>query len=152
MTINTTATGMKRLAKTLYLPAMLLSMAGNIQPATATVDWRYDPLLDSTMVRQTRDQSAIRGFEQPPSPLVLPQPEWPEKTRASVRGWQFMDPSFGTGRVESYQDSRTAVLQAQGQQDASLASSAAPPPGLDNLPDALQGLNYRIDFGIEYRF
>ncbi|MEX0604603.1 MAG: hypothetical protein WD623_06710 [Marinobacter sp.] len=104
------------------------------------------------MVRQTADQPYVRRYEQPPSPVVLPEAAWPQTTGASNRGWQFMDPAFGTGRVESYQDSRTAVQLAQGQQDASLASSAAPPPGLDNLPDALQGLNYRIDFGIEYRF
>ncbi len=134
-------------------PALLLVMACSIQPATAaTVDWRYDTHRDSTMVLQTPDQQPVRGCEQPPPPVVLPKAEWPEKTRAPNRGWQFMDPAFGTGRVESYQDSRTAVQLAQGQQDANLASSAAPPPGLDNLPDALQGLNYRIDFGIEYRF
>lgn len=153
MTINTTATGIIRQAKILSFPAMLLAMACSIQPATAaTLDWRYDAHRNSTMVRQTPDQPPVRGCEQPPSPVVLPKAEWPERTRASGRGWQFKDPAFGTGRVESYQDSRTAVQLAQGQQDANLAGSAAPPPGLENLPDAIQGLNYRIDFGIEYRF
>ena len=132
---------------------MLLALVSSIPPATATsMDWRYDPRRDSLMVRQTTDQPPVRHCEQLPSPVVLPNAEWPEKARASERGWQLMDPTFGTGRAESYEDSRTAVQLAQGQQDASLASSAAPPPGLENLPDALQGLNYRIDFGIEYRF
>lgn len=134
-------------------PALLLVMACSTHFATAaTVNWRYDADRDSTMVRQTPDQQPVRGYEQPPSPVVLPKAGWPEKIRASARGWQFMDPAFGTGRVESYQDSRTAVQLAQGQQDGNLASSAAPPPGLENLPDELQGLNYRVDFGIEYRF
>lgn len=136
-----------------WFPALLLVMACSIRPATAaTVDWLYDADRDSTMVRQTPDQQPAREREQPPSPVLLPKAEWPEKTRASGRGWQFMDPAFGTGRAQSFQDSRTAVQLAQGQQDASLASSAAAPPGLENLPDELQGLNYRIDFGIEYRF
>lgn len=132
---------------------MLLVVVSSIPPATATpMDWRYDARRDSPMVWETADQPPVHRCELPPSPVVLPKAEWSEKARVSARGWQFMDPAFGTGRVESYQDSRTAVQLAQGQQDASLASSAAPPPGLENLPDAIQGLNYRIDFGIEYRF
>lgn len=89
----------------------------------------------------------------PYSPLVLPQPTWPEPANAaSGRGLQFLDPSIGTGRVQTYEDSRTAVQVAEDQQDSELAGSAATPAGLENLPDALQGLNYRIDFGVEYRF
>ncbi|WP_152205469.1 hypothetical protein [Marinobacter changyiensis] len=153
MTIHSTATGIKPQAKAFSLPAVLLVVTCSVQAATAAaMEWRYEPRRDSTMVRQTPEQPPVRECEQPPSPVVLPKAEWPEDARTSAHGWQFMDPAVGTGRAESYQDSRTAVKLAQGQQDASLASSAAPPPGLENLPDALQGLNYRIDFGIEYRF
>ncbi len=63
-----------------------------------------------------------------------------------------MEPAISTGRVETYEDSRTAVQLAEGQQDAHLVGTAASPPGFGSLPDALQHLNYRIDFGIEYRF
>lgn len=153
MTIHSTANGIKPQAKAFSFPAALLVMTCSVQAATAAaMEWRYDDPRGSTMVRQTLVRPPVRGCEQPPSPVVLPKAEWPEKARTSAHGWQFMDPAVGAGRAEGFQDSRTAVQLAQGQQDANLASSAAPPPGLENLPDALQGLNYRIDFGIEYRF
>lgn len=87
-----------------------------------------------------------------PSPVVLPPAHWPESTEADDGGWQFKQPTIGTGRAEAYTDSRTAVRLAEQQQDSALATSTEPPPGFDNLPGVLQGLNYRINFGLEYRF
>lgn len=121
--------------------------------AGATLDWSYHSNLRQPDVESTPAQA---GSSPPPSftpsPVVLPPANWPEHGDTDPRGWHLKQPSIGTGRVEAYTDSRTAVRLAEQRQDSALASSGTPLPGFDELPGALQGLNYRIDFGVEYRF
>lgn len=138
-----------------YACLLILLMSGITGGAAAggIHDWSYHPGsrsrpdADAAMAPVTSTTSSCE-----PSPVVLPTARWPESGDADPRGWHLKQPSICTGRVEAYTDSRTAVRLAEQRQDSALAGSAAPLPGFDELPGALQGLNYRIDFGIEYRF
>ncbi|MDX1799581.1 MAG: hypothetical protein R3303_01540 [Marinobacter sp.] len=139
-----------------YACLLILLMSGITDGAAAggIPDWSYHP---ESRGRPDADAataavSTLTTSPCEPSPVVLPTAHWPESGDADPRGWHLKQPSIGTGRVEAYTDSRTAVRLAEQRQDSALAGSAAPLPGFDELPGALQGLNYRIDFGVEYRF
>lgn len=86
--------------------------------------------------------------------MVLPQAEWPEDyLEEPDRGWQLTDPQFGTGRADAYQPEREATRIAEAQQyKTDRSHSQRPLSDLGDLPDALSGLDYRVEFGIEYRF
>ncbi|MBS3805786.1 MAG: hypothetical protein KGY54_14665 [Oleiphilaceae bacterium] len=88
------------------------------------------------------------------APLVLPQPVWPPSRKIeSGRGWQLKNPAVGTGSlVTTYEDSRTAVQIAQDQQESAMTQAAPPAPLMEDLPDELQQLNLRLEFGVEFRF
>ncbi|WP_148864460.1 hypothetical protein [Marinobacter fonticola] len=136
------------------LVALLLSLIA-LPCQACGLDWRYDPQRDATLVRPTPAiaECSVQGDEI--NPVVLPQPQWPEAYTAedSERGWQVADPQLSTGRPEAYKDNREAVRIAQSNQDqAALARSGGPLGDVDQLPDALNGINYRLDFGIQYRF
>lgn len=89
-----------------------------------------------------------------PAPVVLPQPEWPEAEQTGAeRGWRWKEPSVGPAQLtRSYDESRTAVQLAEDRQTEALAESAAPAPGLEDLPEEFQGLDFRVELGVEYRF
>ena len=88
------------------------------------------------------------------NPVVLPQPEWPEAyTKEIDKGWQWTDPQFGTGRADAYQPRREATRIAEAHQyESDRSHGQRPLSDLGDLPDALSGLDYRVEFGIEYRF
>ncbi len=94
------------------------------------------------------------AINQDPGPVVLPQQSWPEEVdRRKDWGWHWKEPSFGTSdQLTTYDEDRTAVEIAAQRQTEALAKSAPTPPGAEVLPDQLQGLNYHVDFGIEFRF
>lgn len=123
-----------------------------VQAAGSAPDWTYHPEVHG---RPGPEPAPVTAPPQPswaPSPVVMPPARWPEAGEDDPRGWHVKQPSIGTGRAEAYTDSRTAVRLAEQQQDSALASSTTPLPGFDELPGVLQGLNYRIDFGVEFRF
>lgn len=132
------------------LLASLVALPGH----ACGLDWRYDPQRDSTMVNPTPPESECARIADDVNPVVLPQPEWPEEYLEDVeRGWQWTDPQFGTGRADAYQPNREATRIAEAQQyESDRSNGARPLSDLGELPDALSGLDYRVEFGIEYRF
>lgn len=106
------------------------------------------------MVRQTPPPLECTVNSDDINPVVLPEPEWPENYMAEFdKGWEFADPRFGTGRSEAYQSDREATRIAEaGQDEAAMTHAHNPLSDLGDLPDALSGLDYRVEFGIKYRF
>lgn len=139
-----------------YKPILLALFAGLLAlPCHACgLDWRYDPAHDSNMVRDTPPLTACIVSGDDINPVVLPQPEWPkEYLDDSDNGWQWADPQFGTGRSDAYQPDREATRIAEAQQyESTMAHTANPLSDLGDLPEALSGLDYRVEFGIRYRF
>lgn len=88
------------------------------------------------------------------SSIVLPQPESPPVQTTEIgRGWRLKNPEVGTGSlVTTYEDKRTAIQIAQGQQESAMTRAAPPAPLLEDLPDEFQQFNLRLDFGVEFRF
>lgn len=123
-----------------------------MQAEGSALDWSYHPVRTRYEGSLPLPSTSAPVTPEPPSPVVLPTARWPDSHDTDNGGWQFRQPTIGTGRAEAYTDSRTAVRLAEQQQDSALAATTAPPPGFEDLPGVLQGLNYRIDFGIEYRF
>ncbi|MDX1634774.1 MAG: hypothetical protein R3280_09070, partial [Marinobacter sp.] len=121
------------------------------------LDWRYRPEAHEVAVwdapAENAPPSAPEHCEEP-APVVLPQPEFPDRPDTGpVRGWSFKEPSLGTGgRVASYEEDRAAVQIAETRQQEQMAESVEPAPGIDELPGPLGDFNYRVDFGVEYRF
>lgn len=141
---------MSRLAQALIL---LLALPGSGLARPAGLDWHYQPGVDDRMARTT--DCAVRPMPgaQQPNPIVLPQPA-PLKRRnpVSEKGWYFTNPQLATGRPDAFKDNREAVRIAQAQQDQVLLANRPLPESFDQLPDAFQGLNYRIELGLLYRF
>ncbi len=134
--------------------AILLVHAMVAQAAGRALDWSYHPdvLWRSGAGPATAQVRSPLTSSCTPSPVVLPPARWTDSGDSDPRGWHLKQPNVGTGRIEAFTDSRTAVRLAEQQQDSALTSSRAPLPGSEDLPGVLRGLNYRIDFGVEYRF
>lgn len=120
------------------------------------LDWRYRPEAHQAAVWDIPPEAAAEAEPEwdTPAPVILPQPEFPEaEDSGPIRGWQWKRPSIGTGgEVASYQEERTAVRIAETRQQEQQAEALEPAPGVDALPGPLGDFNYRIDFGVEYRF
>lgn len=120
-----------------------------------SLDWRFDPIRDATTAAAPATTEAVPTTPYSiPSPVVLPPASWPEEPQdtSNDTGWQWLEPSIGTGsRIQNLDETRSAVQIAESEQEAALSGQAILPSSLGNLPDALNQ-NYRVDFGIEYRF
>lgn len=105
------------------------------------------------MVRATETCAPDIDRDTSPNPVVMPQPApYDRRHPSSDKGWYLTNPQLATGRPDAFQDEREAVRIAQAQQDQALLQNHRTPSSLDQLPDAFQGLNYRIELGLLYRF
>ncbi|WP_404365369.1 hypothetical protein [Marinobacter sp.] len=133
-------------------------MAASAQPpAVKRLDWCHN---GAQADESSWQESGIRlagEVEHPqwePAPVVLPRAKWPEPAEpARKRGWQLKEPAIRPDSLRpNVNESRTAVQIAAEQQTAALLQSAEPTPGLEELPEELQGLSFRVEVGVEYRF
>ena len=137
-----------------WQPAVIVALAALFWTFAATaapaLDWHYH---GEALQIATPEAFGARPEPTPysPSPVVLPQPEWPS-SKCPEQGLSFRSPALATGRVKTYEEDREAVRIAGDRLDDDLARSAETPAQLEALPDVLQGLNYRIEMGFEYRF
>lgn len=141
----------------------MISLGIPWQPAFAelssdrALDWRYQPEAHQVAIWDApavADSPAPADVTAEPAPVILPQPVFLDQMETGpVRGWHWKEPSLGTGgQVATYEEDRTAVQIAESRQMDQMAQRADPAPVLDNLPGPLGDFNYRVDFGVEYRF
>lgn len=151
----------KSCQRRLWLVGTALSLIGQPVLAERTavggLDWRYEPDAHQVAIWDLPPETESplpENDAEDAAPVILPQPEFLDQTDTGpVRGWQWKEPSLGTGgQVAAYEEERTAVQIAESRQMDQMAERAEPTPGIDSLPGPLGDFNYRVDFGVEYRF
>ncbi|TBW58806.1 hypothetical protein EZI54_02755 [Marinobacter halodurans] len=114
-----------------------------------TLDWHYhQDGIQPPVIQPVSPDQADSGSQTDSLPPLLASPQYADDSR----GWSLISPQVTTGRPDAFVDRREAVRINQQAQDQSRLNSAHEPVLMDSLPEALRGLDYRLEMGLRYRW